>query len=353
MWYTYGQMKSADPEFSVRMVKIVIRCAIGLVMFSYAPLAHALEVFPFYTVNQSPLVQIYGLPAADNAILLPKGKIRSMLSVDIANNFGVDQNPREQITLDGESYRVLLGFRYGVAKGIEAGIDIPYLDYNGGFLDYIVQGFHSTFGITEGGRDNAQKSRLLFQYARNGVDQFKITHANSGVGDIRLLGGIQLYDDEKPNPRALALRGSLKLPSGYSPELQGSGSTDFALWLTGSDDYRLGSGHFTLFGAVGGLAMSRGDVLPAQQRNLVAFGTAGFGWSPGRDLAVKAQANAHTSFYKDSNLIELNSGSVQVMIGTTVALPAKILMDFAIIDDLVLISSSPDIVYQFAFRRDF
>ncbi len=335
------------------MVKIVIRCAAGLIILLTAPRAHALEVFPFYTVNQSPLVQIYGLPAADNAVLLPKGKIRSMLSVDIANNFGIDQNPREQIVLDGESYRVLLGFRYGVAKGIEAGIDIPYLDYSGGFLDLIVQGFHDTFGITEGGRDSAPKNRLLFQYTRNGVDQFKITHGNSGIGDIRLLGGVQLYDDEKAYPRALALRASLKLPSGYSPELQGSGSTDFALWLTGSDDYRLGSGHVTLFGAAGGLAMSRGDVLPAQQRNLVAFGTGGVGWSPGPGLAVKAQANAHTSFYKDSDLIELNSGSVQLMIGATFALPAKILMDFAIIDDLVLISSSPDIVYQFAFRKEF
>jgi hypothetical protein len=335
------------------MAKIVTRYAAGLTILLSASLADALDVFPFYTVNQSPLVQIYGLPAADNAILLPKGKIRSMLSVDIANNYGVDENPREQITLDGESYRVLLGFRYGVAKGIEAGIDIPYLDYNGGFLDYIVQGFHSTFGITEGGRDSAPESRLLFQYSRDGVDQFRITHANSGVGDIRLLGGVRLYDDEKLYPRALALRASLKLPSGYSPELQGSGSTDFALWLTGSDDYRLGSGHFTLFGAAGGLAMSRGDVLPAQQRNLVAFGTGGFGWSPGPSLAVKAQANAHTPFYKDSNLIELSSGSVQLMIGATFALPAKVLMDFAIIDDLILISSSPDIVYQFAFRREF
>jgi len=335
------------------MAKIVIRSVAGLIMLLTASRAHALEVFPFYTVNQSPLVQIYGLPAADNAILLPKGKIRSMLSVDIANNFGVDQNPREQITLDGESYRVLLGFRYGVTKGIEAGIDIPYLDYNGGFLDEIVQGFHSMFGITEGGRDSAPRNRLLFQYTRNGVDQFKITHANSGIGDIRLLGGVQLYDDAKPYPRALALRGSFKLPSGYSPEFQGSGSTDFALWLTGSDDYRLGSGHFTLFGAAGGLAISRGDVLPAQQRNLVAFGTGGFGWSPNQSFAVKAQANAHTSFYKDSNLIELNSGSVQLMIGATFVLPAKILMDFAIIDDLILISSSPDIVYQFAFRREF
>jgi Protein of unknown function (DUF3187) len=346
-------MELTDPEPTLRMAKIAIRSAAGLIILFSASLSHALEVFPFYTVNQSPLVQIYGLPAADNAILLPKGKIRSMLSVDIANNFGVDQNPQEQIVLDGESDRVMLGFRYGVAKGIEAGIDIPYLDNSGGFLDLIVQGFHSTFGITEGGRDCAPKDRLLFRYARNGVDQFRITNGNSGVGDIRLLGGVQLYNDEKAYPRALALRGSLKLPSGYSPELQGSGSTDFALWLTGSDDYPLGSGHFTLFGAAGGLAMSKGDVLPAQQRNLVAFGTGGFGWSPNQSLAIKAQANAHTSFYTDSHLIELNSGSVQLMIGATFALPAKILMDFAIIDDLILISSSPDIVYQLAFRKEF
>ena len=152
--------------------------------------AHALEITPFYTRNQNPLVQIYGLPAPDHAVLLPQGKIGSLLVVDVANNFGIDENSREKIVLDGESYRATIGFRYGVAKGIEAGIDIPYVFYSGGFLDSFIQGFHDTFGFNQMGRDAVPKNRLLFEYTRSGVQQLRISHANSGIGDISLLGGV-------------------------------------------------------------------------------------------------------------------------------------------------------------------
>jgi hypothetical protein len=322
-------------------------------MLSVSSPVLAAEIYPVYTQNQSPLVQIYGLPAPESAIVLPPGKIRSLLAVDVASNFGVDQKPNEKIILDGESYRAMIGFRYGLVKGFEAGIDIPYLFYSGGFLDDSIQTFHDTFGFNQGGRKSVPKDRLLFQYTRNGVDQFKITRPNSGIGDIRLLGGMQLYKDESAYPLALALRASLKLPTGYSGELQGSGSTDFALWLAGSDDYKVGSGHVTLYGSVGGLVMSTGDVLPRQQRNLVAFGTAGIGWSPLDWFALKAQANAHTPFYTDSGLVEVNSNALQFIVGTTFVLPAKIQVDFAVSEDLIQPSSSPDVVFQMALRREF
>jgi hypothetical protein len=325
---------------------------VTIALLASSPLLAA-EIYPVYTQNQSPLVQIFGLPAPESAIVLPPGKIRSLLAVDVANNFGADQKPNEKVILDGESYRATVGFRFGLAKGFEAGIDIPYIFYSGGFLDDSIQSFHDAFGFNQGGRDKVPKDRLLFQYTRNGVDQFKITRPNSGVGDIRLLGGMQLYKDESAYPRALALRASLKLPSGYSGELQGSGSTDFALWLAGSDDYRVGSGHVTLYGSAGGMVMSTGDVLPHQQRNLAAFGTAGVGWSPVDWLALKAQANAHSPFYRDSELVEINSTSVQFVAVATFGLPAKIQFDFAVVEDLIFTSSSPDIVFQMALRKEF
>ena len=146
---------------------------------------------------------------------------------------------------------------------------------------------------------------------------------------------------------------SLKLPTGDSSQLHGSGGTDFALWLTGSDQYRLGSGLVGLFGAAGGLAMTTGDVLPQQRRNLAAFGSAGIGWSPVPAFSVTTQANAHTSFYTGSDLAEVDSTSVQLLIGFTVLLPADVLLDLAMAEDLIFTSSSPDVVYTFALRKNF
>src|SRR6266704_222478 len=158
MWYTYGQMKSADPEFSVRMVKIVIRCAIGLVMFSYAPLAHALEVFPFYTVNQSPLVQIYGLPAADNAILLPKGKIRSMLSVDIANNFGVDQNRGNRLPWTASPTGCCSAFATALPRGSRLASTFPTWITTAAFSTILCKVFTARSGSRKGEETTPKKA---------------------------------------------------------------------------------------------------------------------------------------------------------------------------------------------------
>ena len=47
--------------------------------------AEPLAITPFYTFNQSPLVQIFGLPAAESAIVQPKGRTWSMLAADAAS----------------------------------------------------------------------------------------------------------------------------------------------------------------------------------------------------------------------------------------------------------------------------
>jgi hypothetical protein len=164
---------------------------------------------------------------------------------------------------------------------------------------------------------------------------------------------MQLYHDQTAYPQVVALRTSLKLPTGDSARFHGSGSTDFALWLTASKDYQAGKGHLTLFGAGGGLAMSRSDVLSSQQQQLVGFGTLGGGWSPYQWLGLKLQLNGHSSFYKNSALDEIDCGSVQTMIGATFALPGEFLLDFAIVDDLVFTVSSPDVTYNFMLRREF
>jgi len=96
------------------------------------PLA-AQELAPFQTQNQSPLVQIYGLPAPGEAFVLSKGKSQVGLIADLANNYATDSASREDILLDGESYRFTLEGRYGLGHGVEVGLEVPYIAFSGGF----------------------------------------------------------------------------------------------------------------------------------------------------------------------------------------------------------------------------
>ncbi|MCM2356577.1 MAG: DUF3187 family protein [Geobacteraceae bacterium] len=315
--------------------------------------ALALEITPFNTFNQSPLVQIFGLPAAESAHVLERGKVSGQLTVDMASNFAHSDDPREQIALDGEIYRTTLATRYGVGRGVEIGLDLPYLAESGGFQDGAIIGFHDFFDISQAGRDEVPRNRLLFRYVRDGVERVNIDHANGGFGDIRLSSALQLLrGDDRPG-RAVALRASLKVPTGDSALLHGSGSTDFALWLSAAEDYRFAKGHCTVFGAAGGMAMTSGDVLREMQRNLAAFATLGVGWSSWQRVALKAQLNGNTPFYRNSSLRELSSSSVQVVAGGTVGLSENTFVDIAFTEDILVIAASPDFVINLALRTRF
>ena len=332
--------------------KIFLRNFLGLGILFFPPLLQAAEITPFYTQNQSPLVQIFGLPSIGNPTVLPPKKADVRMILDYTSNYVEDSNPRENILLDGESARITLDVRYGIERTFEVGVAIPYIIESGGFLDGFIIDYHNTFGFPQGGRDQAPRNRLLYQYQKDGQQLLQINQSSQGIGDIQFTGGFQLYESPMKSSRAVALRTSLKLPTGDSGQLHGSGSTDLALWIIAGDDYKVAIGHFSVFGAAGIMGTTRGNVLPDQQRHGVGFGSLGVGWSPARWIAFKVQANGHTAFYKDSALRELNANSVQLTIGGTLAFTERISLDLGITED-VIVKTAPDVVFHLALRGQF
>ena len=134
--------------------------------------------------------------------------------------------------------------------------------------------------------------------------------------------------------------------------LYGSGSTDISLSIAASDDYSFPLGHGTVFGSAGLMAMTRGKILPEQQRDHVFFGRIGMGWNPLEWIAFKIQMDAHTPFFKDSILTPLPTNAAQMLIGGTLAPWGQTTLDIAISEDIV-IQTSPDVVFHFALTTRF
>ncbi len=333
------------PIFSSRLLRQIPPLMLLLLP---SPLG-AQEMAPLQTQNQSPLVQIYGLPAPDEAFILSRGKGKLRLAADIANNYAKDSAPREDILLDGESYRFTLEGRYGIGSGMEMGIEVPYISYSGGFLDGFIDSWHTTFGFPEGGRNQAPRNRLLVTYQRDQAEKLRMDHSSSGLGDLRFKAGLRLYEEKRDGADGVALRASLKLPTGDSGLLHGSGSTDLALWLIGSHEIPWAYGPWHFFGSAGLLGMTTGQVLAEQQRNWVGFGSLGVGYRPFSWLALKIQGNGHTAFYKDSDLRELSMVSVQLLTGGTIFFSDRINLDIAVAED-VIVKTSPDVVFHFALN---
>ena len=231
-------------------------------------------------------------------------------------------------------------------------MDIPYIVTGGGFLDDFIIKYHDTFGFPQGGRDNAPRNRLLYLYRKDNIDRLRLASSSTGIGDISVNGAWQFYKGPGEYPGAVSLRAALKLPTGDSDQLHGSGSTDLALWLSAGSSFSLPTGRLAVYGGAGLLGMTEGKILTDQQRNLVGFGSLGVGWDALSWLALKIQADAHTPFYRESGLKEVEAASVQLIIGGTIAFDAKTSLDIGVSEDLI-VATAPDVVFHLALRRTF
>jgi hypothetical protein len=304
---------------------------------------------PFGSTNQNPLVAVFGLPHAGASTVLAPGKTALELRADIASVCSRDDRSEESILLDGESYRFTLALQQGFGERFEFGLEIPYVMHREGFLDDFIIDWHDFFHLPQGERDDMPSDRLAYRYFKDGRTEIDLDDPTEGPGDLRLTGAWQLLREGGDEPQALALRASLKLPTGDEDRLLGSGSADLALWLSGSQAFRGGS--VALFGAAGALLMSDGEVLAGQQRHAAAFGTFGGGWRPLDRLALKAQVDGHTSCYSNSGLREL-SDSLQFVFGGTLGMTETLTLDIAISEDIV-VNTAPDIVFHLALRQAF
>jgi hypothetical protein len=325
-----------------------------LLLFSAGSVMAAdMEITPFQTGNQSPLIQIYGLSNDTGADIVPPGKFHLSLNQDLSSSYTVSSNSREQITLDGEIYRLAFAARYGFSPRWEAGIEIPYLIQGGGFLDSFIINWHNTFGMPQGGRDLAQKNRLNYSYRKDGVQKLRMNKAASGIGDVSLTGGFGLYDSSsKDSHDRLALKAAVKLPTGDSSDLRGSGSTDFSLLLCGSMINYSEWGSLGLFGSLGGLVMSEGDVLRDQHNPLAGVGTFGLGWGPSPWISFKLQLNANTPLYSGSSLNEISKSSIMLISGGAVKLPGNYLLDIGVSEDLA-VATAPDVGFHLGLSKKF
>ena len=308
---------------------------------SHAGAVYSTDVRPLYSFNQSPLIQIYGLPALGESRVLEQDESDLALRLQISNNFTGARSASEYLILDGETHRLTLTWRQGLADGREWGFELPYLTHNGGFLDSSIERFHETFRLPQNGRRDIARNQINYRYTRNGADLIRVTRPVSGTGDLRLLGARQIENHETAGV-ATALRASLKLPTGKDSELLGSGSTDLALWLSVATTRPLDQ--WNMYGGGGVMHMTEGRVLPLQQRNHVAFATFGISRMIVPHLIISGQLDAQTPFYDYTHFRQLNSYPMQGLMGARWELAPRKFLEFSMSEDLVVDTSS-DVVF--------
>jgi hypothetical protein len=312
-------------------------------------LVHGSQPEPFHVRNMNPFTLLHGMPVATPSELLDDQQTSLSLQFDVANNSMERVEENEQVTLDGETYRVAFAWQRGIGSGWQVGVEVPYLSHRSGRLDSLIENWHDLFGFSNSDRDDWQQNQLRYLYIRDGVTEIEIQEKVSGIGDIQfqLSKELPLADEEM---RA-SMHMGLKLPTGDEDSLLGSGAPDLSIWVTGSDRILMQGWPFGGYGHMGVLLMGKAKVLEKEQREFAVFGSLGVNWPVYQWLDLKAQIDAHTPFYQ-SKSDQLGGSAVMLTFGATIPLQGGDHIDLSLGENMTT-DMVPDLIFNTRYEAVF
>lgn len=298
--------------------------------------------------NHNPFLQVYGLPPFQAGTLVEDGEYRYNIGLDIANHADAGQSDTESIIIDGESYYLTMSFRHGLTHWLEVGFDLPLVAHSSGFLDGPIESWHDFWGMSNSKR-RGPNNQLQFSYENQVVQTYELVSPSHGIGDLQLTAAVPLIKSTDQSAKALAVRSSIKLPTGDEDTLMGSGAVDVSLGVYASNAATFSGRDLSYSGFAGVLLPGNGHLFPELQRSAVAFGGAAAAWQWTNKFSIVTQLYVQDS-YLDSDLDELGGGSVQLTLGGIYRLPEKRMsLTFALVED-VFSDATTDFALHFAVR---
>lgn len=302
---------------------------------------------PFATLDQSPLIRIYGIPRPTAAQLPPDGTTTLSSSLDIASLYVVKDESGEELTFDGEVWRLTVGGLRSFGD-YALGMEVPLIDHFGGIFDATISKFHRVLNLPEGNRNTAENNQISYQYRpEHGQNVTLLDDNRFGLGDIALMAGYQLPVPTSVPTLTSSLWLQLELPTGSADSLTGSESFDASTWCAVS--LPIGK-RLTLFGTAGGLMKSQGELLTEQEERTAGFSTLGVAWLYSESLALKLQGDFHTRLFKSSQLSSIGKNSAQSSAGFSWNISKKSRLDVSFTED-IYVESAPDIALHLSYSR--
>lgn len=310
--------------------------------------ARAADQGRFATSNPNPFIQVYNLPSETEGPAAA-GRWRWQFAATLANN-SVSQasSSGELVVLDGESLVSRLSLAYGFSERLSLGATLPWVVHSGGRLDGFIRDWHQLLGLSDRKREELPDGALDFSYS--GSAQFALQRATRGPGDLRLSAEWRLRAPDAARP-GLQVRGGLKLPTGSSSALRGSGSTDLSLQFLSTNHRLLSAWDSSLSWMVGGLRLGRGGLLDELRREIVGIASVALSRPLPGHWQGRIQLDGHTPFY-DTRLTALGGGSIQLAIGGSLRLEQGGRLDVAMTQNL-LTDATPDFGLHLGWRRDY
>ncbi len=301
--------------------------------------AQNFEASGFGMRNHAPFSALIGIPNR-----WPDGTEHSAeLSWNTSNHAMLEVTDDERLMLDGETQTLSVRLQKRFSSRVQLGIDIPWLQHSGGYLDGVIEGWHDLFGLPEGIRPQTPDNDLMYVYEKNGVQLFQLDESKSGLGDIQLAMGLDLGAVGNSGsssylsriPWKLAV--NLKIPTGDPEKLTGSGNVDVA---AGVGIRSPGGSRLNWWLDMGLIWPGDVDIVGLDTAGQIYYYDTAVAWRLLTSLDLLLQLAGHTALYQ-SNVTMLGEPALQLAIGAMWHVSDKYAMRFGFFEDLRA-ESAPD-----------
>ena len=322
----------------------VVRQIVSLIMLLY-PVGNAIaEALPDH--DNGPLTGIFGFPESTEGSNLPeRGQHAWDASLIIASHGIEEISGVEEFRLDGETTRLAFTYRYGLSDKLELSVDAPYVWHTSGSLDSAIDTWHDLFGLPDGERASQERDQLEFFYSDSQASRIDATRNANGVGDIRVGVGWSLSGTEM---RRTALRFSVKLPTGDSDTLMGSGAPDLSFGIASDSVGLWGNPKLSGFYRASITYLGEPDLLADLYNDFVGQVSFGLGYDVHNKVNLTVQSRLRSAVY-DSDIENLGEMSALLTFGANFQVSKRYRLALSVGEDIKP-GSAPDVSFQIALR---
>jgi hypothetical protein len=326
-----------------------LRPVLATLLLMAGPLAAAAPAdAPFLWRNSAAFTAPAGLPRARSARLPAQGTTSLALATEVASQFSQDAEADAAAVIDVETTTFLLSLDHGFTERWSAGLELPLLHHDGGFLDSIIDDYHDLLGLPDGGRPSRPNNEVFVAWRDGALLRRSLISSASGVGDVRVHVARALTTAPE---RTTALRLGVELPTGRVRDLTGNDGVDLSVALHVTDRRLLRSSAWTVHGAAGVLVqLDRDEVYGRDGESFAAFGNLSLAWRLSERWTLKGQLDGH-SRTADTRLRQVGGWSVQALLGASLRLSDRFRFEGGFAEDLPP-GSAPDVAFMFALRGE-
>jgi Protein of unknown function (DUF3187) len=306
---------------------------VAVLAFAAASVARGQETEPFRTRNLSPPIVIFGLPAWETV----KSEAAFGITAEVASHYRLSQRGSDQLILDGETLRTSFYYSRPVGERWSVSAELPLYRQSGGFLDNLVDAWHSTFRLPDGGRNNRGEDELFFEMSENGQPFFVLDRPDTGLGDLQLGIARRIGAGD-----GFVLRATAKLPTGAERILAGSGSADWAVTVLRARAVAFRGHPAGYFWGLGYLDFGLPENVRFDPKGYSGIGLLGGSWKVWQRVGLKVQLDVFSAMYR-TPLEELGQNAAQASLGGWWDVSERGVLEFAVEEDLH-VSTAPDVV---------